>query len=191
MFLLKKVIVKNNNELDNIEWIRINVYSERSLINLLKNAIGIHDGALQKHITPTTIEYFNSQKLKYLFYTTIIIEGVILVLKISSILILKRKSKPIDYFDYSNVKGRAGCLMVHYIGRICNFNPIPENKQVIIDIPFFEKTPVSDEVLFNLEINEVKEINREQSQKIENLPQNEKELIKQIGVNVFGQKKYY
>jgi hypothetical protein len=188
-FLLEKGIVKNNNELDIIEWIRINVSPEWSLINLLKNEIGIHDGALQKHITSTIIEYFNSQKLKYLFCTTTIIEGVNTSAKnIIYFDSTKGNRSPIDYFDYSNIKGRAGRLMVHYIGKIYNFNPIPENKQVIIDIPFFEQNPISDEVLINLEINEVKEINREQSQKIENLPQNEKELIKQNGVHVFGQK---
>ncbi len=188
-YLLERGIVKDNNNLDIIEWIRINVSPEWSLINLLKNEIGIHDGALQKHITSTIIDYFNSQKLKYLFCTTTIIEGVNTSAK--NIIFFdstKGNQNPIDYFDYSNIKGRAGRLMVHYIGKIYNFNPIPENNQVIIDIPFFEQNPISDEVLINLETNEVKEINREQSQKIENLPQNEKELIKKNGVHVFGQK---
>jgi hypothetical protein len=188
-YLLEKGIVKNNKELDIIEWIRINVSPEWSLINLLKNEIGIHDGALQKHITTTIIDYFNSQKLKYLFCTTTIIEGVNTSAKnIVYFDSTKGNQNPIDYFDYSNIKGRAGRLMVHYIGKIYNFNPVPENKQVAIDIPFFEQNPISDEVLINLEANEVKEINRQQSQRIENLPQVEREIIKQNGVQVFGQK---
>ncbi|MEP6683929.1 MAG: DEAD/DEAH box helicase [Parafilimonas sp.] len=189
IYLLGKGITKQNNDLDILEWIRINISPEWSLINLLRNEIGIHDGALQKHITSTIIEYFNSQKIKYLFCTTTIIEGVNTSAK--NIIFFdstKGNQSPIDFFDYSNIKGRAGRLMVHYIGKIYNFNPIPENSQVLIDIPFFEQNPISDEVLINLDLNEIKEINKEQSLKIETLPQNEKELIRQNGVHVFGQK---
>lgn len=188
-YLLEKGIINDNNELDIIEWIRINISPEWSLINLIKNEIGIHDGALQKHITSSIIDYFNSQKLKYLFCTTTIIEGVNTSAKnIIYFDSTKGNQNQIDYFDYSNLKGRAGRLMVHYIGKIYNFNPIPENIQLVVDIPFFEQNPISDEVLINLEAAEVKEINKQQSQKIGNLPKLERELIKQNGVQVFGQK---
>jgi len=78
--------------------------------------------------------------------------------------------------------------MVHYIGKIYNFNEIPENNQIVIDIPFFEQNPISDEVLINLEDEEVKDSNKEQLNRINELPPNERNLIKQNGVQVFGQK---
>ena len=49
---------------------------EKIMIDFLNYGIGINDGALIKHINSSMIDYFNTIKLKYLFCTTIIIEGV-------------------------------------------------------------------------------------------------------------------
>ncbi|WP_042372929.1 DEAD/DEAH box helicase [Bacteroides neonati] len=188
-YLIEKDYPKTNDNLDIIEWIKINISAEWSLLDLLSLEIGIHDGALQKHITTTIIDYFNTQKIKYLFCTSTIIEGVNTSAKnIIYYDSTKGRRTPIDFFDYSNIKGRAGRLMVHYIGKIYNFNEIPENNQVVIDIPFFEQNPISDEVLINLEDVEVKDSNKEQLNRINELPPNERNLIKQNGVQVFGQK---
>lgn len=188
-FLIAKGEIDDTVELEIIEWIKINVSEDWSLIKLMNNKIGIHDGALQKHITTSTIEYFNEQKLNYLFCTTTIIEGVNTSAKnIVYFDSTKGNRIPIDYFDYSNIKGRAGRLMVHYTGKIYNFNPIPEDKQTIIDIPFFEQNPISNEVLIHLENSEVKNLRSDQYQRINTIPTPEKEIIKKNGVQVFGQK---
>src|SRR5690606_14848438 len=131
----------------------------------------IHDGALQKHITSTVIDYFNKEMINFLFCTTTIIEGVNTSAK--NIIFFdgtKGLNTKIDYFDYSNIKGRAGRLMIHYTGTIYNFNPIPPNQQVVIDIPFYEQNPISDEVLIHLDDNEVKNTNSTQYKKIKGIP---------------------
>lgn len=188
-YLLSKIENYTNEELDIIEWIEENISKDWSLIKLLKNRIGIHDGALQKHITTSVIEYFNKGNLDYLFCTTTIIEGVNTSAK-NIIFFDKTKGSrtPIDFFDYSNIKGRAGRLMIHYTGVIFNFNPIPPNKQVIVDIPFFEQNPISNEILINLNENEIKDTNSEQYKAIKDIPKDEKEVIKNNGVQVFGQR---
>ena len=84
---------------------------------------------------------------------------------------LKEKIPPIDFFDYSNIKGRAGRMMVHFVGKIYNFNPPPPKEDIIVDIPFFEQNPVSDEVLINLNLDEIKHPDSEQNQYIQNLPE--------------------
>lgn len=187
-FLINKNIEKINFDLDIIEWINQNISENWSLISLLKNSIGIHDGALQKHITTTIIDYFNKGDINFLFCTTTIIEGVNTSAK--NIIFFdstKGVNTKIDYFDYSNIKGRAGRLMIHYTGTIYNFNPIPPNKQVIIDIPFFEQNPISDEILIHLDENEVKDIDSIQYKKIKSIPYEEKGIIKRNGVQVDGQ----
>ena len=68
-------------------------------------------------------------------------------------------SRKVDYFDYSNIKGRAGRMMEHYIGRIINLHRPPGMERTEVDFPFFEQDPVSSEVLVNLDIDEVKDIN--------------------------------
>jgi hypothetical protein len=187
-YLKEQGIVANNSKLAIIEWINQNISDNWSLIDLLNFEIGIHDGALQKHITTTIIDYFNNGALKYLFCTTTIIEGVNTSAK-NIVFFDKTKGlrTPIDFFDYSNIKGRAGRLMIHYTGKIFNFNPIPPNEQIIIDIPFFEQNPISDEVLINLEEEEVRKPDTAQYQRIKQIPNDEKEIIKKNGVQVNGQ----
>ncbi|WP_320019567.1 DEAD/DEAH box helicase [Labilibaculum manganireducens] len=188
-YLIEKGIESSNNELDIIEWIKENISHDWSLINLLNNKIGIHDGALQKHITSSIINYFNEGNLNYLFCTTTIIEGVNTSAKNIVFYDSKKgRNTPIDFFDYSNIKGRAGRLMIHYTGNIYNFNRIPDNAQIVIDIPFFEQNPISNEVLINLMESEVIDTDSVQYKAIASIPNLEKEVIKNNGVNVFGQK---
>lgn len=172
-----------------IEWIIENIEFGWSLTNYLENGIGIHDGALQKHITTSIIDYFNESKLKWLFCTSTIIEGVNTNAK--NIIYFDSKkglNTKIDFFDYSNIKGRAGRMMKHYVGVIYNFNKPPKNESVIIDIPFFEQNPIKDEVLIQLEESEIINKDTLQYKKISEISIEEKNLIKRNGVKVHGQK---
>lgn len=177
-----------SEELSIIEWIKKNVSEKWNIIDCLNYGIGIHDGALQKHITSTIIKYFNENRLKYLFCTSTIIEGVNTSAK--NIIFFDNKKGPdkVDFFDYSNIKGRSGRMMVHYVGRIFNFNEPPEKKDVIVNISFFEQNPISDEVLIQLDKKDVKNKDSGQYKQLEQIPKDEKEIFKRNGVSVKGQK---
>lgn len=172
-----------------IEWIKDNVSEKWSLIDSLNYGIGIHDGALPRHLTSSIINYFNtSTMMNCIFCTTTIIEGV----NTSTKNIVYFDSKKglnidIDYFDYSNIKGRAGRMMEHFVGKIYNFNPIPPQEQIIVDIPFHEQNPVSDEVLININKNDIINNSSEQAKKIEEIPEQLKKIIRRNGVSVQGQ----
>lgn len=170
------------------EWIEKNIHKKWCLTDCLNYKIGIHDGALPRHITTSIIDYFNNEDLNCLFCTTTIIEGVNTSAK-NIIYFDKTKGKdtPIDFFDYSNIKGRAGRMMIHFVGKIYNFNPPPPKEDIIVDIPFFEQNPVSDEVLINLNLDEIKHPDSEQNQYIQNLPKDIKAIIQRNGVTVRGQ----
>lgn len=171
------------------EWVEKYVYDDWFILSLLKFDIGIHDGTLPKHITSSIINYFNQGKIKFIFCTSTIIEGVNTSAK--NVIYFdshKGNQKDIDYFDYSNIKGRAGRMMQHYTGKVYNFNPPPNREKVTIDIPFFEQNPIKDETLIQLDNDDVK--NKESSQylKIYNINKFERKVIKDNGVSVFGQK---
>lgn len=173
-----------------IEWIEKNISKTWSLINVLKSGIGIHDAALQKHITTSIIDYFNDResKLKYLFCTSTIIEGVNTSAK--NIIYYdskKGRSIPIDYFDYSNIKGRAGRMMVHCSGNIYNFNTPPPKESIIVDIPFFQQNPIKDEVLIQLDAKNVNNRESQQYKDIQNINPVEREVIAKNGLSVKGQ----
>ena len=171
-----------------IEWIDKNVTPNWSLSELLRYSVGIHDGSLPKHITSSIINYFAAGMVNCLFCTTTIIEGVNTCAQ-NIIYFDKTKGKrvPIDYFDYCNIRGRAGRMMVHFTGKIYNFNEPPRPELTIVDIPFFDQENISDEILINLERDEMKYPEREQNQYILNLPENIKRIFKQNGVSVRGQ----
>ncbi len=188
-YLKNKNIKLQNEKLSIIEWIKENVSENWSVIDCLNYRIGIHDGALQQHITSTIIKYFNEKRLSYLFCTSTIIEGVNTSAK-NVIFFDKFKGnrKPIDFFDYSNIKGRSGRMMEHYIGRIFDFNKPPEKENIIVDIPFFDQPKdVSDEILIQLDEKDVKNKESEKYKLLEKIPLEEKELFKKNGVSVEGQ----
>ncbi len=181
--------IKENENLNIIEWITENISKKWSIVDCLKLGIGVHDGALPKHMTSTIISYFNNQKLKYLFCTSTIIEGVNTSAKNIVYFDSKKGKQKIDYFDYANIRGRSGRMMIHYVGKIYNFNSPPEKGDVIIDIPFFEQNPVTSEVLIHLNSDEIIDKNSSDYLNILSIPDVEKEIIKKNGLLVTGQQK--
>ena len=187
-YLLANTEQETNLDLPIIEWISNNISARWSINNVLKHRIGIHDAALPKHITTSIIDYFNDNKLRYLFCTSTIIEGVNTSAKnIIYFDAKKGRDIPIDYFDYSNIKGRAGRMMEHYIGRIFNFNLPPEREEINVDIPFFQQTPIKDEVLIQLDELDINDRYTQQYINLQNIPDNVKEIIKINGLSVKGQ----
>lgn len=187
-YLIKKNESPKNIQLSIIDWIEAYVSKDWTLVDCLKYRIGVHDGALQKHLTSSIIDYFNRGILKTLFCTATIIEGVNTTAK--NVIFFdhkKGKDTPIDFFDYSNIKGRAGRLMEHYVGMIFNFNPTPKHDQVYIDIPFFEQNPISDEVLININNENILDKESEQYQYLSNIPENEREIFSRNSLYIRGQ----
>lgn len=177
-----------NQELPLSEWIDVNVSKHWDLKELLSYSVGIHDGALPKHITSSIINYMANGEINCLFCTSTIIEGVNTCAQ-NIIYFDKTKGNrvDIDYFDYCNIKGRAGRMMMHFIGNIYNFNEPPEPEQTVVDIPFYEQEDISDEILINLNYDEMKYPEKEQNQYILNLPPRVKNIFKKNGVSVKGQ----
>lgn len=162
-FLYCAHIEKDNmvsaTDLPLISWINDNLSYRWSLSKCLQYGIGIHDGAMPKHITSSTIQYFNNKQLKYLFCTNTIIEGVNTSAKNVVYCDKKIGLRDVDYFDYANIRGRAGRLMEHYVGKIINLQKPPVPRETHVDFPFYEQNPIASEVLVNLAPDEVLDIN--------------------------------
>jgi len=184
----EKEKVGRNLNLPIYKWISENISPLWSLIGLIEYGIGFHDGALQRHITSTIIDYFDSKVLSVLFCTTTIIEGVNTNAK-NIIYFDQRKGKdtPIDYFDYANIRGRAGRLMEHYIGRVYNFGVPPAKDAIYIDVPFVDQSPVADEVLINVGIDDVKNIESDQFKFVNQFNDAERELFSSNAIYIRGQ----
>ncbi len=174
-----------------IEWINENISKQWSLSQELGYGIAIHDGSLQKHIGSSIINYFNNGMLNSIFCTSTIIEGVNTSTKNVILFDATKGNKNLDFFDYNNIKGRSGRLMKHYIGKVYNFIQPPAKESVIIDIPFFEQNPISDEILINLPANTVHLQHLERYDDLNSIEKNLLSIIKKNGLSIKGQLAIY
>ena len=172
-----------------MEWIDSNISWGWSLTKCLSLKIGVHDGAMPKHITTSTIRYFNEKRLNYLFCTNTIIEGVNTSAKNVVFYDNYIGKRQVDYFDYANIKGRAGRLMEHYVGRIINLKKPPEKEKVEVDIPIVDQNPIDSEVLVNLEEDKVKDINDNKKRygEFKSLDSDLQCILKRNAVSIEGQ----
>ena len=188
----KNIVVKKTPPLPIIEWLN-NSVPGWSLIEELSYGIAIHDGSLPKHLGASIISYFNEKKICCIFCTSTIIEGVNTSAKNVIIFDGKKGSKVIDYFDYSNIRGRSGRLMEHYLGNVYCFVPIPQKQVIEIDIPFHEQSPefLTDEVLVNIKDADVQQQVRQRYDEINETEPDLLKIIKTNGTNINGQMNIY
>ena len=151
-------IAKTEVELPIIQWIDENISREWNLKTILNHGIGIHNGQFPRHIVNSQLDYFNQGKLNVIFATTSLIEGVNTSAKNIVIFDMKKSNKSLSYFDFNNIKGRAGRMMQHYSGNIFYFDTPPVKTLEKVDIPLIEQRDnLQSEVLVNLERTDVKD----------------------------------
>lgn len=119
-----------------IDWVSEEFDAEWDYTVALKNGIGLHFGALPRALQQYTADQFNAGKLRFLLCTSTIIEGVNTVAKNVVIYDNRDGTRSIDRFTHGNIKGRAGRMGVHFVGKIFCLEEIPEdNLNQEVEIP--------------------------------------------------------
>ena len=175
------------------DWIDENISSNWILKKYLKNGIGLHNGQYPRHIVNSQLDYFNSGDLKIIFATTSLIEGVNSIAKNVVIYDMLKGTHKITYFDFNNIKGRAGRMMKYYTGNIFYFDNPPERKDEFIDIPVVDQDyDLQSEILLNIDENDLKQSKQEEFQKlVEGIPEDLIEIFKNNYYNVEKQKSLF
>jgi len=133
------------------EWLNENIHPDWALNACLEQAIGIHHGALPRHLGSSIVDAFNAGGIQYLFCTSTLIEGVNTTAK-NVVLFDKRKGmKPIDFFDYRNITGRSGRMKIHYIGKVFRFHEEPAQMELDVDIPILTQINAPLELLVQID----------------------------------------
>lgn len=179
-----------NDNLSIFEWMDENVSKEWKLKKLLKYGIGAHNGALPRHVVSSEIEMFNTGVLKIMFATVSLIEGVNTVAKNIIIYSRNKGREVIDFFDFANIKGRAGRMGKYYTGNVYLFDEEIQEEFFSIDVPFIDQNQISDEVLFSLPDDYVKDKNRKKLLESE-IPESLQTIIRNNFISVEGQKNLY
>lgn len=116
-------------------WVAKNYDPEWVVGRCLAAGIGLHHARVPRALQHHIVRLFNSGELNYLICTSTLIEGVNTaarnVLVVDGVL----NRRPLDYFTFSNIRGRAGRMFRHFVGRVYVFSSSPEQTQTTIDIP--------------------------------------------------------
>lgn len=179
-----------NSNLPVFEWMDENISENWKLKELMRNGIGAHNGALPRHIVSSEIEMFNKGILSIMFATVSLIEGVNTVAKNILIYSQNKGSKPIDFFDFANIKGRAGRMGKYYTGNVYLFNEELKPEEFSIDVPFVDQVNISDEILLSIPDEYVEDKDRRKLLESE-IPGDLQTIIKKNLISVEGQKKLY
>lgn len=191
-YLIGKKVEPRYKDNPLVEWIKKEISDKWTLADELNYGIAIHDAAMPKHLGASIISYFNEHKLDVIFCTPTIIEGVNTSAK-NVVLYSDTKGnrRKLDFFDVSNIKGRAGRLMEHYVGRIYTFNNEPPHKELSIDMPFADQGDnLSSEILVNIPSGQVKPQLRQRYDELQQIPSELLTIIKRNGISIKKQRQF-
>lgn len=134
------------------EWLRSNLGPNGLLSRTVYYGFGVHHGRVPRAIAAKMVRMFNEQKLPVLFCTSTLIEGVNTAAK--TVMIFDKKINRVDYdfFTFANIRGRAGRLGQHQIGRVLVFNEVPVQEELeVAPTVFNEDDDLPDEYIVYVE----------------------------------------
>ncbi len=117
------------------EWLKDNFHPAWRIVEALRRGVGTHTGPMPRSLQRIMIRLFAEADISTLICTTTLIEGVNTSAKNVIIYDKRIDRKPIDYFTFSNVRGRAGRMASHYLGRVITYMPPPQEEPMVVDIP--------------------------------------------------------
>lgn len=148
-------------------WLATNYSQDWSLVRFLQAGLAIHYSALPRSISQYILNLFNEGAVRYLLCTSTIIEGVNTSAKNIIIYDNKIANKKYDFFTFNNIKGRAGRMLRHLVGRIFVLNPEPLEELPLVEIPAFslpEGMPMS--LVLEVEENGIGHLSDSESRKL-------------------------
>jgi len=127
--------VPSNRAIDFADWLSRNYSEDWSLVKFIRAGIAIHHSSLPRSIAQYILHLFNEGDVRFLLCTSTIIEGVNTSARNIVVYDNKIARKKYDYFTFNNIKGRAGRMLRHMIGRVYILNPEPQQELPLVEIP--------------------------------------------------------
>lgn len=117
------------------EWLSANYHPEWRVVQALRSGVAIHTGPMPRSLQRVMIRLFGQDSVSVLVCTSTLIEGVNTSAKNVIVYDKKINNKQIDYFTFSNVRGRAGRMSRHFLGRVISYMDPPAEVLTEVDIP--------------------------------------------------------
>lgn len=118
-------------------WLREQFHPEWVLASAVERGIGIHHGRIPRSIAHLMISLFNQAELAAIVCTSSMIEGINTAAENVFIYDRKISTSKLDRFTFDNIKGRAGRMFKHNIGKVFLYNAPPDQTQFDVRVPLF------------------------------------------------------
>lgn len=117
------------------DWIAESFHPAWRVVEALRSGVGAHTGPMPRSLQRVIIRLFAQSDISTLVCTSTLIEGVNTSAKTVVVYDKKINKKPIDFFTFSNVRGRAGRMSSHFLGQVVTYMPPPAEERLEVDIP--------------------------------------------------------
>jgi len=118
-------------------WLAENFHPEWYLAKGVARGIGLHHGRIPSSIAHLMINLFNRGDLAAIICTSSMIEGINTAAENVFIYDRNISTTKLDRFTFDNIKGRAGRMFKHNIGKVFLYNPTPEPENFEVRVPLF------------------------------------------------------
>ena len=144
------------------DWIAENYDSEWDLVRALRGGVAVHTGPLPRGLQRVMVRLFDQRHVPIMVCTSTLIEGVNTAARNVVIFEKKIDGQLIDFFTFSNIRGRAGRMFQHFVGKVVTYMAPPEDAATIIDIPIESQSDLASEAdLVQLDLDELSDTSRD------------------------------
>ena len=153
--------------IDIADWIAEHYDPEWFVAKALRGGVGTHTGPMPRSLQRAMVRLFAMEKIDRLVCTTTLIEGVNTVARNVVIYDKKIDRKPIDFFTFSNIRGRAGRMLKHFVGRVVSYADQPQPEISTVDLPIESQSPAASlATLIQLDLSELTEESAERLREV-------------------------
>ncbi|MEH0293442.1 DEAD/DEAH box helicase [Agrobacterium sp. CCNWLW71] len=164
------------------EWLATNYSPHWGLVDCLRRGIGLHHGRLPRAIAQRVIDLFERAELKLLICTSTLIEGVNTSAAIIYVYDKKINTTDFDFFSFANIRGRAGRMMRHFVGKVFLYHDPPPEVETIVDVPIYsDPDNASEPILFGVSEYDIAEDGVERREEIKERSQLSSIIIERYG----------
>jgi len=148
-------------------WVRENYHDQWILADACEAGIGMHHGKIPRAVAQLFVELFNEGTLPILLCTSTLIEGVNTSAENVFVYDKEISTKPFDFFSFSNIRGRVGRMMQHFVGNVFLYYSPPQEDELTVDVPVLSDPDQTDEyILMNYEPSELGPVGLERQQSL-------------------------
>lgn len=144
------------------EWIASNYHAEWKISYGCLNGVIVHHGRLPRSLGQLFVRLFDEGTIRVLICTSTLIEGV--NTSAANVFIYDKKINrtDFDFFSFSNIRGRVGRMMRHFVGNAYLYHEPPKEIETRVEVPILSDPGAStDFLIMNVEGDELSDAGRE------------------------------